>query len=208
MSKCIKKEFKTIQYLMYIPDNFDETKKYPLFFHLHGAGSRGRDFENFKDSTILTLLEQTEDSPLSKAVCIFPQCHTDTWFELFEELIELVKYIVDLNYIDKTRITGSGISMGGYAMYQLMMTIPEDFTRSIICCGGGMYWNAGRLKNIKFKIFHGKKDVVVFPDEAVHMYDRLKEVGADAELTIYPDCDHNCWDKTFTNQQNLQFIIE
>ena len=47
MIKCEKKEYKGIQYLIYYPEGFDKNKKYPLFFHLHGAGGRGRDFQGF-----------------------------------------------------------------------------------------------------------------------------------------------------------------
>lgn len=207
MSKCLKLQFKDIQYLMYVPDEFDENKQYPLFFHMHGAGGRGINFENFKDSTILNLLT-INNTPLSKAICVFPQCHTDTWFDIFDQVLDFTKYIVSLNYVDKTRVTGSGISMGGYGIYQVMMCLPELFTKAIVCCGGGMYWNAGRMKNIKFRIFHGEQDTAVFPEEARRMYARLKEAGADVELTVYPECDHNCWDKTYNNIENLQFIIE
>ena len=206
----VKKEaklFRNTQYLIYYPTNFDSNKKYPLFFHLHGSGSRGRDFKEFEGSTILNQLEK-ENTPLSKAVCVFPQCHDDTWFDNFNELLDLVKEMVDLPFVDKTKVTGSGISMGGYGMYQVLMSLPELFNKAIICCGGGMYWNSGRIKNIKFRIFHGEQDTAVYPEEAKRMYARLKEACADVELTLYPECDHNCWDKTYSNIDNLSWIVE
>ena len=201
--KC---EFKGIQYLVYYPKDYQKGKKYPVVFHLHGAGSRGRDFKEFAGSTILTILDKG-DSPLSEAVCVFPQCSGDTWFSDFNNLLELVKYIYNSEFTDKSRFNISGISMGGYASYQVLMCLPELFNKALICCGGGMYWNSGRIKNIKFRIFHGAKDVAVYPEEAVRMYSRLKEAEADVTLTIYDDCDHNCWDKTFTNYDNLKWLI-
>ncbi len=207
MAKVEKKTFRNTQYLVYYPNNFDSNKKYPLFFHLHGAGSRGKDFKEFEGSTILGMLDKG-NSPLNDAVCVFPQCHNDTWFDEFNELLDLVKYIISLDYINKDKVTGSGISMGGYAMYQVLMSLPELFQKAIICCGGGMYWNSGRIKHIKFRIFHGEKDVAVFPEEARRMYDRLKEAGAEVKLTIYPECDHNCWDKTYSNIDNLKWAVE
>ena len=71
-----------------------------------------------------------------------------------------------------------------------------------------MYWNSGRIKDIKFRIFHGELDTAVYPEEARRMYARLKEACADVTLTIYPDCDHNCWDKTYTNYDNLAWLFE
>ena len=205
MAKCEKRIFKNLKYLIYYPDNFDPSKKYPLFFHLHGAGSRGDNFEEFKGSTILGLLDKG-GCPLNNAVCVFPQCHNDTWFNEFDILLDFVKEMASLDYVD--RVTVSGISMGGYAIYQVMMCLPQLFNKAFVCCGGGMYWNAGMMKNIKFRIFHGEQDTAVFPEESRRMFARLKEANADVTLTIYPECDHNCWDKAYSNLDNLKWIIE
>lgn len=207
MVKIEKLEFKGIQYLVYYPKNYEKGKKYPVMFHLHGAGGRGRDFEGFKDSCILDILNK-EDSPLSEGICVFPQCHADTWYHLWGELMELTKLIYNREDVDQTRFNGSGISMGGYGIYQLMMCLPELFHKAVVCCGGGMYWNSGAIKNIKFRIFHGEQDVAVFPEESRRMYARLKEACADVTLTIYPECDHNCWEKTYGNYDNLKWLLE
>ena len=205
--KIEKKEFKGIHYLVYYPKDFDEKKKYPLMFHLHGAGSRGVDFKEFEGSTILGILDKG-DSSLSKGICVFPQCHADTWFDIFNDLLDLVGFLYALPYVDKGRFNGSGISMGGYGIYQVMMSRPQYFHKAIVCCGGGMYWNAYRMKNISFRIFHGEDDVAVFPEESKRMYDRLIEANADVSLTIYENTDHNCWDKTYCNYDNLKWLFE
>ena len=206
MVRVEKLEYKGIRYLLYYPKNYVEGKKYPVMFHLHGAGSRGNDFKEFEGSTILSILEK-EDSPLSDGFCVFPQCHEDTWFSIFGDLLELVKHIYNATYTARNCFNGSGVSMGGYAIYQVMQCLPELFHKAIVCCGGGMYWNSGRLKDIKFRIFHGENDDVVYPEEARRMYARLKEACADASLTIYPDLDHNCWDKTYSNYDNLEWLF-
>ena len=203
IDKC---EFNGIRYLVFYPKNYQKGKKYPVMFHLHGSGSRGTNFKEFQGSTILGIIDKG-DSPLSDAICVFPQCHTDTWFDIFNPLLELVKHIYNKDYTDKKRFNASGISMGGYATYQVLMCLPKLFNKALICCGGGMYWNNGPLKNIKFRIFHGEDDVAVYPEESIRMYNRLKEVGADVELTIFNDCDHNCWDRVYTNYDNLKWLI-
>ena len=206
MNKVEKCEYQGIHYLVYYPSNYVDGKKYPVVFHLHGAGSRGTNFVEFKDSKILEILDRG-DSPLSDAICVFPQCHTDTWFDIFNPLLELVKHIYDQPYTDKRRFNASAISMGAYAMYQVLMCLPDLFHKAIICCGGGMYWNSGRIKNIKFRIFHGQKDTTIYPEEAQRMYNRLVEANADAVLTIYPDCDHDVWTKTYSNYENLKWLV-
>ena len=206
MIKVEKLEFKGIRYLLYYSKDYVEGKQYPVMFHLHGAGNRGVDFKEFEGSLILNILNK-QDSPLSNGFCVFPQCSTDTWFDKFSELLQLVNHIFNQDFVDKNRFNASGISMGGYAIYQVMQSLPELFNKAIVCCGGGMYWNSGRLKNIKFRIFHGEKDVAVYPEEARRMYARLKECLTDVTLTIYDDCDHNCWDKTYSNYENLEWLF-
>ena len=206
MIKVEKLEFKGIRYLLYYPKDYVEGKQYPVMFHLHGAGTRGVDFKEFEGSLILNILNK-QDSPLSNGFCVFPQCSTDTWFDKFSELLQLVNHVFNQDFVDKNRFNASGISMGGYAIYQVMQSLPELFNKAIVCCGGGMYWNSGRLKNIKFRIFHGEKDVAVYPEEARRMYARLKECLTDVTLTIYDDCDHNCWDKTYSNYENLEWLF-
>lgn len=206
MIKVEKLEFKGIRYLLYYPKDYAEGKQYPVMFHLHGAGNRGVDFKEFEGSLILNILNK-QDSPLSNGFCVFPQCSTDTWFDKFSELLQLVNHVFNQDFVDKNRFNASGISMGGYAIYQVMQSLPELFNKAIVCCGGGMYWNSGRLKNIKFRIFHGEKDVAVYPEEARRMYARLKECLTDVTLTIYDDCDHNCWDKTYSNYENLEWLF-
>ena len=92
MARCEKLEFKGIHYLFYYPKNYVEGKKYPVMFHLHGAGSRGTNFDNFKGSVILNALDR-EDSALSNGFCVFPQCHKETWFDIWDNLLGLVKEI-------------------------------------------------------------------------------------------------------------------
>ena len=207
MVKSEKKEFRGIKYLIYYPKNYEQGKKYPVMFHLHGAGSRGTNFEYFKGSIILDTLEK-EDSPLSNGICVFPQCHKDTWYDMFDDLLALAKEIYNRDDVDKTRFNGSGISMGGYGIHSVMMCLPELFNKAIVCCGGGMYWNSGKIKNIRFRLFHGALDTAVFPEESKRMYDRLKEACADVELKVYPDLDHNCWEATYGNYENLKWLFE
>ena len=200
-------EFRGIQYRIYYPVNYRKDQKYPVFYHLHGSGSRGRDFEHFDDSSSLLRLINAGGSPFDDLLCVFPQCSDDTWYDHFNDLLDLTREVYNRPDVDQNRFNGSGISMGGYGIYQVMMCLPELFHKAIVCCGGGMYWNAGRMKNIHFRIFHGAKDTAVFPEEAERMFHNLKEVGADVTLTIYPECYHDCWTKTYTNHENLAWLL-
>jgi len=207
MIRIDKLEHNGFQYLLCYPKNYEPGKKYPVLLHYHGAGGRGKDFKEFEDSNILKMVREG-NTPFANGFCVFPQCSTDTWFDRFSELLEFTKFIYNSDFTDKKRFNGSGISMGGYTVYQVMICLPELFNKAMVCCGGGMYWNACRMKNIHLRIFHGEQDVAVFPEESRRMFARLQEANADATLTIFPECDHNCWDKAFGNMDNLKWLFE
>jgi len=63
------------------------------------------------------------------------------------------------------------------------------------------------LKDIPLRIFHGEKDKVVLPCESKHMTEYINAKGGCATLTLYPECDHNCWDKVYTNKENFEWLL-
>lgn len=199
-----EEEFGELKYCMWKPADFSENKLYPLIIFTHGAGSRGNDLKAIKNNIIIELaLPYAKD-----AIVVAPQCSSNTWFDHFNDLLDFIKQVKDFDYVDKNRVYGIGVSMGGYTMIAVMQSIPEIFAAGIICCGGGMYWNAERLKNIRLRLFHGEKDECVYPEESRRMYEKIIESGGKAELTVYPECDHNCWEKTFTGGENVMWLLK
>jgi predicted peptidase len=200
--KILKNQYKNLQYLISYPDAYEEGKIYPVIFHTHGAGSRGTDLSNLNIDAIIHNNPKVEDF-----IIVSPQCYADTWFEIFEQLIEFCEYIYEQPFTDRTKFYSSGISMGGYTAYQLMMSRPKLFSAGIVCCGGGMYWNASRLKDIPLRVFHGEKDKTVLPIESKNMVEKINASGGNATLTLYPDCEHNCWDKVYMNKENFDWLL-
>ena len=200
--KIKQAEYKKLKYVISYPEHYVKEKKYPVIFHTHGAGSRGTDL-----NTLNIDVPIRNNPSANEFIIVSPQCYANTWFEIFEQLIEFCEYIYEQPFTDKTRFYSSGISMGGYTAYQLMMSRPKLFAAGIVCCGGGMYWNASRLKDIPLRIFHGEQDKVVLPCESKNMTTYINSNGGCATLTLYPECAHNCWDKVYTNKENFEWIL-
>ena len=200
--RIVREKFKNLQYIISYPNGYEQGKEYPVIFHTHGAGSRGTDLDKLNIAVPIYNNPSVEDF-----IIVAPQCYADTWFEIFEQLIEFCEYIYEQPFTDKKRFYSSGISMGGYAAYQLMMSRSHLFTAGIVCCGGGIYWNAARLKDIPLRIFHGAKDGTVLPCESEHMSERINACGGSATLTIYSECAHNCWDSVYTNEENFEWLL-
>lgn len=194
-----KRRFKNIEYLISLPANYREGERYPVLFYTHGAGGRGRDLSMIENDEVYSLNPCKDEF-----IIVMPQCFADSWFDIFEQLEEFCAEIYGAAFTDRSRFYATGVSMGGYACYQLMMSLPEYFAAAIVCCGGGMYWNAGRIKDIYVRAVHGKKDEVVFPEESAKM---ARAIGERAELVLIEDAGHDCWTKTYSSKENYEWLL-
>ncbi|MBQ4323848.1 MAG: prolyl oligopeptidase family serine peptidase [Clostridia bacterium] len=194
-----------LRYVIHYPPCFDPSRPNPVLFHLNGAGSRGDNIAYCVDAKSVTL--GAEVFPEYPFVTVVPLCSADTWFDLWEHLEELVRFIAAQPYTDRSRIYMTGGSMGGYATWQLAMSMPEYFAAIAPVCGGGMYWNARRIVNIPIWAFHGGKDPTVFPEESKKMVDAVNKRGGNAKLTIYPENGHDAWTDTYSNPELYRWLL-
>ena len=127
---------------------------------------------------------------------------------MWERLEALVREVAGLSCVDADRIYVMGASMGGYATWQLAMSMPEYFAAIVPICGGGMYWNAARLADVPTWAFHGAKDATVLPEESVKMVEAVKKHGGSAKLTLYPENNHDAWSDTYSNPAVFAWLLQ
>ncbi len=196
--------FEDLEYVFRRPNA--DSHKYPVIIFLHGAGTLGGKAEQLTWNPVFS-----ENSVFSKPDFPFavfaPHCKASCWFDIFEQLQRFVKFIAEKPEVDAERIYLIGNSMGGYGAWQLAMTMPEYFAAIIPICGGGMYWNAERLKNVGVWAVHGKKDTTVYPEESINMISRLKQFNPDAKLTLLEDVNHNSWDYVWENEMFYDWLL-
>jgi len=203
----MKKEFCKIQGLNCIvsfPDAYNPCSKYPAILFLHGAGFRGNDLEILKNNLYFGLTAKHEEFPF---VTFAPQCAKNSWFDHFEALKMLVAEISGYDFVDASKLYLIGTSMGGYAAWQLAMSMPEYFAALVPICGGGMYWNAARLVGLPIWAFHGALDKTVFVEESQKMVDSVNNNGGSAKLTVYPNNAHDAWSDTYANYEVFQWLL-
>ena len=198
-------EFGSLHYLIRYPKDYCEAKQHPAILLLHGAGGRGSDLEHLKTNPYFQITDGYDDFPF---LTFAPQCHADTWFDLFETLIRFAEAIAARADVDRTQIYVMGASMGGFATWQLGMSCPDLFAALVPICGGGMYWNAGRLKDVPVWAFHGKLDDTVYVEESEKMVEWMRRYGGDPKLTVYPENGHNAWSDTYGNKEVFRWLLE
>lgn len=191
-----------LDYLLYLPDGYNENDELPLMIFLHGAGERGSDISKVKVHGPPKIVE-TDDMPF---IILSPQCPADQWWNI-RDLDYLLEEILKNYNIDQDRIYLTGLSMGGFGTWAWAAEHPEKFAAIAPICGGGDPRLAGALVDIPAWVFHGAKDKVVPITGSSEMVDALKELGADIKFTIYPEAGHDSWTETYANPDLYEWFL-
>lgn len=190
-----------LDYLYYQPANAVPA---PLMLYAPGAGCRGTNLKQIGTGGFIENVIKKGGLP---ARIIIPQCRFETWFDCFHILCEFLEANMQDPTVDRNRVYLTGVSMGAYAIWQLCISHPEWITAAVPVCGGGMYWDAGRLKDIPIWAFHGQEDDVVLCCESQHMVERINETGGNAKLTLIPAVAHNAWDYAYSCEEMWQWLF-
>ena len=199
-----KLKFSRMSYILRYPDGYQAGEHYPVLIFLHGAGTRGNNLNQLLNNPFFHEIAGWPEFPFIVAA---PQCSENSWFDMFETLKQFVLTVSQQEYALKQKIYLMGASMGGYAAWQLAMSLPQVFAAIVPICGGGMYWNAGRLKGVPVWAFHGRKDSVVSVEESQKMVDAVVRNGGQAKLTVYEENGHDAWSDTYRNWEVFQWLL-
>ena len=200
-----EENFKGIKYLISYPEDFCKENRYPLVIFLHGAGTRGENTDLLKvNPNFLNLAKRQSDRGY---ILVAPLCSVSNWNEVMSELISLTETLISLPFVEKSRVYLTGNSMGGYGTWELGALRPALFAAIMPVCGGGIPWRAVALKNLPIRTFHGLRDEVVDPIESLHMAKAVNKNGGYAQLILFPECDHNCWDAVYTDEKNYDWLL-
>ncbi len=200
-----EKIFEGLKYLISYPKDFQKDKKYPLILFLHGAGTRGETTERLQTNpSVLNLLKRQDERGY---VLLSPLCKRGNWNEWMSVLVRLVKAYREAPYIDETRVHLTGLSMGGYGTWALATLYPDWFASAMPICGGGIGGFAKNLVNLPIRAFHGLRDKTVDPIESLQMAKAVNLAGGRAELILFPELEHNCWDAVYSDEKNYDWLL-
>ena len=122
--------------------------------------------------------------------------------------MEIIDDVCKRYPVDMDRVYVMGISMGGYATWELLQRRPELFAAALACCGGGDSALASRLVNIPIWAFHGSKDKTVPVVRSRDMVAAIKAAGGTKiEYREYPGVGHNAWTPTFTDDSVFDWLF-
>lgn len=188
--------YENFRYVKYLPKDYDESKKYPIVFFLHGAGERGDDLDiGMRYGYMRHVREEGAEYPF---ICIAPQCPFRKYWGCFtESLLAFFDDMIETLPVDKKRVYLTGFSMGGTGTWMLAMACPEKFAAIAPICGTGIYWFGYQVKDIPIFMYHGDCDTTVPLAESVNMLKAVNSKGGNAKLEICQGVDHNAWDYAY-----------
>lgn len=204
--KEITKEV-SLNYLLYLPKDFNDKNKFPLVVFLHGSGERGYDIEKVKIHGIPKLISHGKDFNF---VAVSPQCPENEEWNL-DALNALIDEIISDYKIDENKIYLTGLSMGGAGVWELAIEYPEKFAAIAPVCGvvnRNLPFKVSKLKNMPVWVFHGANDDVVPIHQSANMVNLLKNSGNEkVKFTIYPESGHDSWTTTYENPELYNWFL-
>jgi predicted esterase len=195
----------------------------PLVVFLHGSGERGTQNHEQMRNGVYAFVEKTlrERHP---HYLLVPQCPPDErwggtskdWQSLYQAeptapgrmVLELTeKMLREHPDIDPKRVYITGLSMGGFGTFDLLMRRPDLFAAGLPLCGGGDPNHAEKIKNIPLWVLHGGLDEVVLPRCSRQIVEALEKVGGKPKYTEFSTLKHNIWDMVYYNPAVLEWLF-
>jgi predicted peptidase len=203
------------------PLDLAEGEKAPLLVFLHGAGERGDD--NVSQLKYLPEHLATPESREKYKTYVFaPQCAAESsWVDAIwgakestpiadrptadlQRVIETIDYLTTTEAIDLGRIYLTGLSMGGYGVWDLACRRPQNFAAVAPICGGGDEAVAPRLLRVPIWAWHGEFDDAVPVERTRRMIDAIQAAGG--KLCRYTELageGHKSWLPAYRDESGL-----
>lgn len=204
-------------YVLFLPAAYgnESQKKWPLILFLHSYGVRSDNIEYLKYEALPQILAFTPDFPF---IAVIPQLTEDEDYWTGEDVVASLFTIleeVQENYsVDPVKIYLTGVSLGGNGVWEIGLMYPDRFAALVPVMG--FYGDTASvevpddicdLKEVPIWAFHGAKDHIVplFAEE--DLVDALKACGGNAQLTVYPDGDHDISGEVYNNPDLYNWLL-
>ena len=215
----------SLPYRLYVPDDYDPNKSYPLVLFFHGAGERGTDnkAQISAGSVMQRLLTETE---MKRFPCLIlaPQCPGDSQWVLsdwgpgtynhstikvspyMQAAEELLANVVDNYAVDQSRLYVTGMSMGGYGTWDIISRNPDMFAAAFPVCGGVDESYLDALQGFPIWTFHNDGDTIVSSKGTKLAYEKLQSGGA-ITYTEYKSSAHDAWTAAYSTSALMTWVF-
>jgi len=198
-------------YALYVPENFDPAKRYPLVISLHGAYSNHRlnlrrVFGEGNRMPETDAMASSYLPPLREVdfIVASPYARGTMGYQGIAEK-DVYDVMADVKRrfpIDGDRVYLTGLSMGGGGTLWLGLTRPDVWAAIAAVCAAappGTEELARNALNLPVRLFHGDQDETVPVEVSRQWHRRFLKFDVKAEYVEYPGVHHNAWDLAYKN---------
>lgn len=200
-----------LPYRLWVPTNHLDQAPLPLVIFLHGAGEVGND--NLRQLSVqpyalsVVSYQNQEQHP-----CFFvaPQCPSGRFWSdnvMVPGLGSLQEELIKQYPIDTNRIYVTGLSMGGYGTWALLLTWPDLYAAAAPICGGGVPNSAAVFKHVPIWNFHSANDGTVPVSNSRQMIDALRRAGGTPLYTEYASAGHGSWVPAYSTPALTEWMM-
>jgi len=213
-----------LPYRLLQPSPYSPEKKYPLVIFFHCAGERGTD--NQKQLVHGTSLFSNEDNRQRFPCFVFaPQCPEEQqWVDMpwtadsgvrpphpsmpMQLALNGLESLLHEFSIDTNRIYVTGLSMGGFATWDLVTRFPGWFAAAAPICGGGdEHTVTPAVARVPLWTFHSADDNVVKVHRTRNMVEAIRSVGSSPKYFEYSGLGHGSWGKAYAEPEFLPWMF-
>lgn len=200
-------------YQLYIPENLNMSGRYAVILYMHSAGVRCSDNSHIYTAEAKFLRNFETGAYKNDAIIIAPCCPESekwvpaaSWDSLTYDFLstEPTRYMTAVYGLfealtgalpaDKSRIYTYGMSMGAFAVWDLLTRHPGVFAAAVTAAGAGDPAAAASMGKTAIWIFHGAQDTAVPIESAYRMRAALAAAGrTDIRFTEFPSLGHGIW---------------
>lgn len=201
-------------FLLYVPKQFGQ-EPVPSLLFLHGVGECGTDLEgtywNGPSGHIKNDAKLREFMPF---LVISPQC-APGWSWTQQRIIKATVALMDEiqrgygQYMDKDRVTMTGLSMGGAGVWHVALEAPDKFAAIVPSDPRAVRPDeaAEKLKDIAVWVIAGAVDGD-FTKGAQEMVEALKNNLVKPTLMLVPNCGHGAWGYYYPKKQFYEWLLK
>jgi predicted peptidase len=213
-----------LPYRLFVPPSCAPDKPCGLLLFLHGAGERGSDNQAQLVNDALAFVDPGAQAE-NPTIVVYPQCPpgrqwvNNDWkdgsyrvantpvSQPMAAALELLTWVQGNFAVDPARILVSGLSMGGYGTWDVVVRQPTLFAGALALCGGGDPSMAAAIRDVPVWAFHGNHDQAVPVRGSRMMVTALREAGGQPRYTEIAGHGHDVWTIAYRDPAVVRWLL-